>query len=199
MIEEKKHWSGNQMMQREDFESFYQRKLEALVIDLKGVLMSGNPYSASLQYACKLCRGRIFYHCMEGKIYCLRCCMPPSLMPPAWSNELKRCVFQILQSYPSLEECRQEWEANQAQPKPRVLTGQGTPKVGDEELGRKMREARERLGWTQEELAHKIYKADGRRKISKTSIQGYETAHARPSKGVLEQIVEILGLKGIQG
>jgi len=194
MIEaEKKHWSGNQMMQRESFDEYYQRKLEALVIELKRELKSGIPYVVSAQYACAGCKARILYHSMDGRIYCLRCQL--SLL---WSKEMKRCVFQILQSYPSLEECRQEWEANQAQPKPRVLTGQGTLKVGDEELGRKMREAREGLGWTQEELAHKIYRKDGRR-IAKTSIQGYETAHARPSKGVLEQIVEILGLKGIQG
>src|SRR2546430_2174356 len=106
--------------EKRGLESFYTRKLEALVIELKAVIKGDVPYVVGSEYACRLCSGRIKLH-TQGQILCMKCCMPPELMPPLWSKDTKRCVFRILIKYPNLEECKVEWEASQGKPKPRVL------------------------------------------------------------------------------
>lgn len=187
---------GNLMTRGESFESFYSRKLEALAIELKTVIKGDTPYVTSAAYACQVCGGRIKLHSQE-KISCLKCCMLPDLLPCGWSKELKRAVLCLLQNSPSLEESRREWEARQPVPTKRELTGKGTSKQGDEELGRKIQEARKKRGWSREELASKIHSRQGGR-LTESSIQGYETAHTRPSKGVLVQLEQLLGLESLK-
>jgi DNA-binding XRE family transcriptional regulator len=189
MIQEQRRLVGTEAMtKKEDFSSFYARKLEALKIELKDIIKGDVPYTTGMEYACPVCRGRIKLH-SQGDIYCLRC-----QMPSVWPRELKACVTAILQRYPSLAEAEKEWQALQSAHVARVLTGNPTPKTGDEQLGKRIRAARESLGWKQEDLADKIYKPNGR-KLARTTIQGYETAQANPSKHVLEQLEQLLGLE----
>jgi hypothetical protein len=180
------------MTQRESFDSFYTKKLESLKIRLKDIIMGDIPYVVGPEYACRHCGGRIFLHTFEGALSCLLCAQMPTL----WSKETKRCVAEILQSYPSYEESMKEWEAGQAKrPTPRFNSEEeAARKRGDIELGKKIQEAREKRGWNRTELGNKIYKADGGR-LTKSAIQNYETAHSKPRKYILDQLVQILELQ----
>jgi hypothetical protein len=190
MIKEQRNLVGVEAMtSKESFASFYARKLEALKIELKACIKGDVPCTTGVEYACHACRGRIKVH-SQGHIYCLRC-----QMPSVWPSELKACVTAILQRYPSLAEAEKEWKALQPVPSKRKLTGNGTPKYGDEELGKRIQEAREKKGWSRETLASKILSRQEGGKLSKSSIQGYENAHAKPSKHVLEQLEQLLGLE----
>lgn len=193
MIQEKSGYSSksNPMVQKESFDEFYTRKLEAVVIELKAVVKGDIPYATSTVYACKVCSGRIKLY-SQSKNYCLFCDVPPM-----WPQELRTWVTHILQSYPSYERSLDEWKAMQELPpvlRTRVLSGIPTPKYGNAELGLKIREARVKRKLTQEMLASRIYKNNGKR-LSESSIQGYETGNARPPEYVLEQLEKILHLE----
>lgn len=195
-IEGKERRGLDPMNAKETFESFYTKKLQSLVIDLKAVIKGDVPYAVGPEYACRLCSGRIKLH-TQGQILCMKCCMPPELMPATWSKDLKRCVFRILIRYPNLEECKAEWEASQVkrshpdpQPRPRA-------KEGNLELGKRIQEARRATGLSSEDLARKIFKGDGTR-ISKSSILGYEGGWVTPPKHILEQIEKALGMDALQ-
>lgn len=180
---------GNPMTQKETFDAFYTRKLEALKIELKAVIKGDIPYPVSATYACPTCQGRMFLHTMEGQIRCLLC-----QMPSIWPRELKTCVATILQSYPSYESAHVEWKALQKAPTHRESKGKARIRGGDVELGKKIRAARKALGLTQAELAHKIYKTNGG-KLTHSAIQNYELAEAKPSAHVLEQLKIVLNME----
>ncbi len=97
------------------FEEFYTRKLEALQVMLKGIIRSGTPYVVyDERYACKVCHGRIKLY-TDGLIFCLVC----GQMPSNWSQDCKDHVAQIMQRYPYVDECAQEWRRSLPQPQPR--------------------------------------------------------------------------------
>jgi len=100
----------------------------------------------------------------------------------------------ILERYPNLEECAEEWEAsghkNPAQHPPRLPRA----KQGDAELGKQIEAARIKLGMSTHELAAKIKKVKGGR-LTERSIRAYEGGSAQPSQNVMEQLKDILGLE----
>lgn len=171
----------NPMLQKETFEDFYSKKLEALVIQLKTVIKGDAPYATSLEYACKVCSGRIKVH-SQGHIYCLLCEMP--LM---WSKDLKLAVSRILENYPDLEEHKQQW-----QDRPNY----DASRLTRQEIGQKIKKARTLLGLTQQGLADMIYKQQGRQQtVSQKAITDYELGKSQPSQYILEQLEQILGLE----
>lgn len=169
------------MLQSENFESFYSRKLEALKIELKSVIKGDVPYVASTEYACPICSGRIKVHC-QGEMYCLLC-----EMPHMWTRELKASVTQILESYPSYEENKKAWGDDPS----RDLV-----KEAKQELGQKIRQARIALGLTQQELANKIFKLhDSERNITQKSINDYEYGRTQPTKYIIGQLEQVLSIE----
>src|ERR1044071_3944703 len=142
------------MTKRETFDEYYSRRLAALAVELKDIIKGDNPYATSVEYACRMCNGRIFLHTFEGAYYCMRC----KAMPSSWSKELKACVDAILERYPDIEECRVEWQALQPAPMKREVSGNHVRKPANLELGARIQEARESMGWTQSDLACKIHK-----------------------------------------
>lgn len=187
---------SNPMTARESFGSFYTKKLDALKIELKAIIMGDIPYTTSATYACTSCQGRIFLHTLEGHILCMRCIMPASLMPSSWSKEVKRDVFRLMTMYPSYEASHVEWQALQSVPTPKTVRSRAVQKLGDVELGKRIREAREKKGWTKDDLARKIVKRNGQR-IARSSISGYEDGWTNPPKYILEQIEEVFKKEGI--
>lgn len=196
MIQEKP--SANPMFRKESFDEFYSKKLEALAVELKAIIKGDIVYATSAERACKVCKARIKLY-SQCEFYCMKCCMPPDLMPATWSKELKRAVFRILQSYPSLEESHVEYEALQQAPTPHEVTfARITGKQGDIELGKRIRDARIAKGWSREDLAKQVFKQFFQGNIAPSSIQGYENGNANPSQYVLKQLKKLLGLEGTQ-
>lgn len=169
------------MLQKDDFESFYAKKLDALKIELKSVIKGDVPYVTSAEYACHLCSGRIKVHA-QGQIYCLLC-----EMPHMWSKELKASVTQILESYPRYEEHKKQWAGNPT----RDLN-----KLSRQEIGMKIRKARIALGLNQTQLANKIFKEEGsERTISQKAITDYELGKTQPAEYILEQLEQVLSVE----
>jgi hypothetical protein len=179
---------GNPMTQRETFESFYARKLEALKIQLKEIIKGDLPYVTSETYACKVCASRVKLHA-QGRMYCLCCDMPTT-----WTKDFKARVVEVMRGYPDVDECVEEWRALQNAPSPHEVSFARIAKQGDPELGKRIREAREKHGWTRLELAMQIKQQNGRY-LSEKAIQGYETAHGKPSEYVLKKLEKLLGLE----
>jgi len=185
---------ANPMTARETFDAFYARKLDALKIELKAVIMGDIPYTVSATYACTSCQCRIFLHTFEGHILCMRCIMPASLMPSSWPDKLKREVFLIMTRYPSLEDAHVEWEALQQVPTPREKRSRARVRAGSTELGKQIRAARVERGYSQVELGRLLVKKNGSR-LTQSAIQNYECGEAKPSAHVMEQLKQLLGLE----
>lgn len=169
------------MLQSENFESFYSRKLEALKIELKSVIKGDVPYVASTEYACPICSGRIKVHC-QGEMYCLLC-----EMPHMWPKDLKACVTQILESYPSYEDHKKTWQAS---------PDHDNSKLSKQEIGMKIRKARLALGLNQTQLASKIFKTKGSQQtISQKAITDYELGKTQPADYIIEQLEQVLSLE----
>jgi len=180
---------ANPMLARETFDAFYTRKLDALKIELKAVIMGDIPYSVSEVYACTSCQGRMFLHTMEGQIRCLRC-----QMPTLWPRDLQRCVTTILERYPSLEECQEEWQALQNVPTAKEARSKARIRAGSTGLGKQIRAARVERGYSQVELGRLLVKKNGKR-LTQSAIQNYECGEAKPSAHVMEQLKQLLGLE----
>lgn len=190
---------ANPMTARESFDSFYTKKLDALKIELKAIIKGDTPYTVSATYACTSCQCRIFLHTCEGHILCMRCIMPPSLMPSSWSKAMKTDVFRLMTMYPSLEASSEEWEALQSVPSPKKVRSRARVSAGgDIELGKQIKEARLKLKLSKRELGAKIFKEDGKERMSGKSIEGYENGYVRPPEKILEQIKQILEIEGWQ-
>ena len=178
-------WKSELMTAKESFDTFYRRKLDVLNVELKNVIKDGIPFVVSQEYACLVCQKRLKLH-RDGLIYCLGCAMPP------WSKPVRNAVQSILEGYPNLEECAKEWEsAGHKNPAPPRI-----PQIRqcDRELGKQIKEARLKAGMTTHELAAKITKVKGGR-LTERSVRVYESGSSRPSKNVLEQLKDILGLE----
>jgi ribosome-binding protein aMBF1 (putative translation factor) len=169
------------------FDEFYQRKLDAIKVELKGVLYGDTPFVVGPEYACKKCQCRLKLHTQEGGWYCLQCAKWPSYAPRHWSKEMRAKVEAIMQGYPDLEACAKEWKPPKKEPS-RVLS---TETVA---FGARVEEARLARGWSQEELAAKIFKKGGEN-ISVATINMVEKGHQNCSPHVREQLLEVLGLK----
>lgn len=181
MIQERRVYTNEPMLERENFESFYSRKLEALNIQLKAIIKGDAPYTTSAEYACCHCSGRIKVH-SQGHIYCLLC-----QMPHLWTRELKLAVSRILENYPSYEENKKEWGDNPS----RDLV-----KEAKQGLGQKIRQARIALGLTQQGLANKIFKLhDSERNITQKSINDYEYGRTQPTKYIIGQLEQVLSIE----
>lgn len=169
------------MLARDDFESFYTKKLEALKIELKEIIKGDVPYVTSAEYACHHCSGRIKVHA-QGQIYCLLC-----KTPHLWSKELKALVSRILENYPSYEEYKKQWQS-----RPDYDHSQLTR----QEIGQKIRKARSLLGLTQQGLANMIFKKEGSQQtISQKALTDYELGKSQPNKYILEQLEKVLSIQ----
>lgn len=169
------------MLQREDFECFYTKKLEALKIELKEIIKGDVPYVTSAEYACHFCSGRIKVH-SQGEIYCLLC-----KMPHLWPKELKASVTQIMGSYPSYEEHKKVWVGKH---------GGDVSKLSKQERGQKIRKARLALGLNQTQLANKIFKnKDSEQKISQKAITDYELGKTQPAEYIIKQLEQVLNIE----
>lgn len=169
------------MLQRDDFESFYTKKLEALVVELKAVIKGDIPYATSLEFACEKCSGRVKVHA-QGEMYCLGCAMPYW-----WSRELKNSVSGILESYPLYEQHKKVWAGN---------PDHDNSKLSKQEIGMKIRKARIALGLNQTQLANKIFKEEGSEQtISQKRITDYELGKTQPAEYILEQLEQVLSVE----
>lgn len=180
MIQEQ-HYTNEPMLQSDDFESVYTKKLDMLVIQLKAILKGDIPYSTGLEFACKVCSGRIKVYAQED-IYCLGCSMPYW-----WSKELKSSVAQILEEYPPYHEHKRQWMDSHADDR---------IQLSRQEIGQKIRKARICLSISQRELANMIFKKEGsQQKISQKAMTDYELGKSQPSQYVLKQLEQIFGLE----
>lgn len=191
MIREKYSTKSNPMTRGETFDEFYSRKLYALIVQLKDIIKGDIPCLTGTEYACRVCSGRIKLY-SQARIYCIIC-----QEPAMWSYELKAQVFLILQSYPSYDESMQEWQEKQDMAPVRRVWGTGKPVVrtGNAELGARIREARIQCGLSREDLGRKIDSRQGG-KLTGSAIKMYEIASCKPSKKVLAQLEQILGIEG---
>lgn len=180
MIQER-HYTNEPMLARDDFESVYAKKLDMLVIQLKAILKGDIPYATGLEFACKVCEGRIKVYAQE-EIYCLGCSMP------CWySASLKSSVLHILESYPPYHEHKRQWMDSHADDK---------IQLSRQEFGQRIRKARTLLSMSQRELASMIFKKEGsQQRVSQKAITDYELGKSQPSQYVLKQIEQISGLE----
>ena len=115
------------------FEEQYTSKLNEIKVALKSILYGDNPFIVGSEYACKVCSGRINIHSQTGKWYCLCCALRPGGQAPRWSKTTRAKVEEIMQSYPDLEQCREEWQAKQPQVQSRPPQEARMPKTMLEE------------------------------------------------------------------
>ncbi len=165
------------------FEEFYTRKLEALQVRLKNIIYGGLPYVTNEQYACKVCKGRLKVH-IDGRIYCLKC----RQMPGYWTQAIKDRIEAIMQAYPDVEECAQEWRKSRPQHQPQDRTPEAVA------FGARIEEARLAKGWSHEQLAEKIIK-NARGHLSPATIRMIEKGSDHCSQCVREQLIKVLGLR----
>jgi ribosome-binding protein aMBF1 (putative translation factor) len=161
-------------------DEIYAKKLEDLCIKIRAVTYYGIVYAVSQQYCCKFCKCRIMVRGNE-RIYCLGC-----QEVPFWNEATRTSVAQIMQSYPTLQECQ---EASRPHRDP--TTHITTEKVA---YGSRVEEARLAIGWSREYLADQIVKKQGGT-ISPSTISGIERGMQSPSPYVREQLAKLLGLK----
>lgn len=180
MIQER-HYSNEPMLQKDDFESVYTKKLEALVIQLKDILKGDIPYSTGLEFACHICSCRIKVYAQE-EIYCLGCSMPYW-----WTKDLKACVTHILESYPPYHEHKQQWMDSHANDRLQLTR---------QEIGHKIRKARTLLSMSQQGLANMIFKKEGsQQRISQKTITDYELGKSQPCQYIIEQLEQVLSIE----
>ena len=162
---------------RESIEEVYQRKLEALCARIRDTVYYGIVYTVSAQYCCKLCKCRILVRGNE-RIYCPRC-QPV----PFWPEQTRASVAQLLQQYPTLQEC----QAERRQPEPKDIPPENVA------FGARIEEARIAMGWSPEELALQIKKDNGDH-IATSTIRAIERGQSC-SKDVRKQLEKVLKLK----
>lgn len=161
-------------------DDIFNKKLEALCSTIRGFIYYGTVYTTSQQYACRICHCRIMVRGNE-RIYCLGC-----QEVPFWSEATKRSVAQLLQSYPTLQQCQEEWRPHRDPSKHFT-----TEKVA---FGARVEEARLAIGWSRELLAARIVKKQGGA-ISPATISAIERGAQSPSAHVRGQLESILALK----
>ncbi len=181
------------------FEETYSKKLDAIKVQLKGIIYGGLPFTVSQEYACKKCAGRIKLHA-DGRMYCMLCVLRPGAQAPNWPRATKERIVEIMAGYPDYEACYQEWEAKQIKPyiPPQEARMPKMPAEKQEidqermEFGRRLKEARKAKGLTIEQLASQIRKVNGA-SMSFSSVQMYESGATYPPDHILDQLVKILG------
>jgi hypothetical protein len=167
------------------FDEFYQRKLEALKVQLKGIIYD-IPFVVSQEFACWHCGSRIKLH-TNGHILCLMC----EPLPLHWSKEMQERVCDVLRGYPDINESVEAWRKSlpepEPEPRPRDLASKS---IG---FGARVEEARQALGWTSSELASKIFRKDGGN-IAASTVGMIEKGQGC-SAFVREQLEKVLGLQ----
>ncbi len=158
-------------------EEVFSRKLEALCAQIRDVVYYGLVYTVSSEYCCKLCKCRIMVRGNE-RIYCPRC-----QEISFWSPKTRESVEQLMEQYPTLQECQAERRAPQA----KDLTPEAVA------FGARIEEARMMLGWDPEKLASQVRKTNGDH-IAASTIRAIERGQSC-SKDVKEQLISVLGLR----
>jgi ribosome-binding protein aMBF1 (putative translation factor) len=163
-------------------EEIFNKKLEQLCTKIRGMIYSGTIYTTSIQYCCKACHCRIMVRGYE-RAYCLGC---QREIIPFWSEATRRSIAQLMERYPTVEECKAELRPHKPPSKDAT-----TEKVA---YGARVEEARLALGLTREYLASRITKKTGGT-ISKATIQAIERGTQNPSLHIREQLEAILCMK----
>jgi ribosome-binding protein aMBF1 (putative translation factor) len=154
-------------------DEIFHRKIEALCCKIRDFIYCGTVYTTSQHYCCKFCHCRIMVRGNE-KCYCLSC-----QTVPFWSETTRTLVAQILQSYPTLAECRKERRSHTI-PSKHITT----EKVA---YGSHIEEMRMGIGWSRACLAARIAKRQGGT-ISTATIIAIEKGVQNPSPYVREQL-----------
>jgi ribosome-binding protein aMBF1 (putative translation factor) len=176
-------------MSRIGDDELYSKKLEALVVELKSIMYGDIPFATSADYACKFCQGRIKLHTHDGKWYCLRCALRPGAIAPRWSKVTREHVEAIMAGYPE-EVVRITTKITRQE---RITYHDRT--IENVAFGARIEEARQALGWTQEELALRILKKHGKQPVAISTIHSIERGIHHPSEHLREQLEVVLGLK----
>jgi|ERR1700724_1101940 len=185
MIKDRRGGPAESMTTPESFDAFYTKKLEALKVELKDIIKDAIVFVVGREYACPSCQARLKWH-RDGRMGCFLCNMP------RWSQPVRIAAQSILERYPNLEECREEWEASRSKRAMPQLAIRS--KKGDEALGKQIKEARQLKGWSLEDLAAQITTMRGK-PLSRSGLQHYEDGWEYPSEYVLGQLKDILGLE----
>ncbi len=158
-------------------EEVFSRKLEALCAQIRDIIYYGTVYTVSSEYCCKLCKCRILVRGNE-RIYCVRC-QPV----PFWGEAMSASVAQLLQQYPTLQECQTESRPSQ----PKDIPPENVA------FGVRIEEARIKLGMSREDLASQIKKDNGDH-LAAPTIRAIERGQSC-SQSVREQLIRVLGLR----
>jgi DNA-binding XRE family transcriptional regulator len=161
-------------------EEIFTRHLNALCGQIRSIIYSGLIYTVTPPYACVSCACRILLRTNE-QTYCVHC-----ETVPCWDSATRARVTELLQSYPTIEEC---YPVMQETP-PR-------PDIPPEHIayGARVAVARESRKLTQKQLASQIRRKDGNGSITVQTIQAIERGTHHPSEHVNAQLEAILGLK----
>ena len=158
-------------------EEVFSRKLETLCARVRDVVYYGIVYVVSNNYSCKYCKCRIMVRGNE-KIFCVRCAEVPF-----WPETTRASVAQLLQQYPTLQECQAERRPPQIKDTPPEAVA----------FGARIKEARLAHGWSQAELALRIKKDNGDH-LAASTIRAIERGQSC-SKDVKEQLEKVLKVK----
>jgi ribosome-binding protein aMBF1 (putative translation factor) len=175
-------------MAKTDNDEQYSKDLETLVIELKSIMYGDIPFATSADYACKICAGRIKLHTPDGKWYCLRCVLRSGAVAPRWTKQTRERVAEIMSQYPEEPAAILREVARRQTYRDRA--------IADVAFGARVEEARQALGWSQEELSLKVMKKRTNTPVAISTIHSIERGIHHPSEHLREQLENILGLKG---